>query len=210
MSEIKNNIIGQEMAAEEYILVVPQKAIFNKDTPWEGLKNSDLDHYTTVIEKNQEFHPRSLMEQDANYKQIIPYLIFSFNNLYFLMQRTAHTTEQRLKNKYSLGIGGHIRKEDISNGSLVDWAYREFHEEVEYSGNLIVEPLGILNDDSNDVGKVHLGFAFILYGDNDKISVKSELKSGKLITIEEGFLYKEAMESWSQMVFEALICKKNS
>src|SRR5690606_7557172 len=105
--------------------------------------------------------PRSLMEQDQRYKQIIPYLVFTHENKYFVMQRTSTTTEQRLKNKYSLGIGGHIRQEDMNGNSIFEWAEREFHEEVSYHGNLEIIPLGVLNDDTNDVGKVHIGFVFL-------------------------------------------------
>jgi predicted NUDIX family phosphoesterase len=189
---------------EEHILVVKRKTIFRDEPAWTGLHKGDLARYASLIQANQEFLPRTAMEQDPAYKQIIPYLIFSHNNRYFLMQRRAEATEQRLKNKYSLGIGGHIRQEDITTGSLVDWARREFHEEVDYHGSLVIEPLGILNDDSNDVGKVHLGFVFLLRGDTSAIAVKSELKSGQLVTYEEGMQYREHMESWSQMVFDTL------
>lgn len=192
---------------DEHILVVKRTTLFNRE-PWLGLKKDKVDSYVEIIQKHKEFLPRSVMEQDPTYKQIIPYLVFSHQNRYFIMQRTAQATEQRLKNKFSLGIGGHIRQEDINNGSLVDWARREFHEEVEYSGSLTIEPLGILNDDSNDVGKVHIGFVFLLHGDSDNICVKSELKSGHLITLQEGNAYREHMESWSQLVFDALLLKK--
>ena len=81
------------------------------------------------------------------------------DNHYFLMQRKSDASESRLRNKLTVGIGGHIRQEDLSSfdeasadkqeHSLFAWALREFHEEVNYAGNLKVLPLGIINDDSN-------------------------------------------------------------
>lgn len=188
---------------DEHILVVKRSHLFpNGD--WHGLKQVDFDHYLHIINHKQEFHPRSVMETDQLYKQIIPYLIFEHNNSYFLMQRQSTASETRLRNKLTLGIGGHIRQEDMTENSLFAWATREFHEEVDYSGNLTVKPLGILNDDSNDVGKVHIGFVFLLSGDSCDIAVKSELKSGTLVTLDECIAQKECMESWSQFVVDFL------
>ena len=121
------------------------------------------------------------------------------------MQRQSSASEQRLRNKYSLGIGGHIRQEDMRNSAtLFEWAQREFHEEVSYDGDLAIQPLGILNDDSDDVGKVHLGLVLLLVGNSDKISIKSELKSGKLVTLATCNNYHTSMESWSQIVLSNL------
>ena len=251
---------------DEQILVVKRNYLFPQGI-WQGLKPVDFDHYLHIIQCKQEFHPRSIMEHDPTYKQIIPYLIFENNNTYFLMQRQSTASETRLQNKYSLGIGGHIRQEDLKHSYLsmsleqmknetdskyvkkhsspfaqsaqrrirhsfienesfdkdrsaeqgevyrrmennsnpiFNWAKREFHEEVNYDGNLEIEPLGILNDDSNNVGKVHLGFVLLLHGNSNQISVKSELKSGKLISLDECAKHQERMESWSQLVLAFL------
>lgn len=189
---------------DEQILVVKRNVLFKKETSWSGLKKVDFDQYLTLIKQHQEFLPRSLMEQDPTFKQIIPYLVFEHDNKYFLMQRTAKATETRLQSKYSLGIGGHIRQEDMTTDSLFDWARREFHEEVNYKDSFTIEPLGILNDDSNEVGKVHIGFVFLLRGSTNKIKVKSELKSGQLLTLVQCQQHFESMETWTQMVFEFL------
>ncbi len=200
---------------DEHILVVCRSHFFTADTPaWHGLKEVNFDDYMHIINHRKEFHPRSIMETDPTYKQIIPYLIFEHDNHYFLMQRKSDASESRLRNKLTLGIGGHIREEDMSSfaeasenkqeNSLFAWATREFHEEVNYAGNLKVLPLGIINDDSDDVGKVHIGFAFLLRGDSSDISIKSELKSGILVSLDECIAQKECMESWSQFVLEFL------
>ena len=191
---------------DELILVVKRSHFFpSEKDAWHGLKKMEMESSLTLIQKNKEFLPRSAMELDPNYKQIIPYLIFHHEGRYFLMQRQVKASETRLQNKYTLGIGGHIRQEDLREGATIfDWARREFHEEVSYDGNLIIEPLGVLNDDSNDVGKVHIGFVFLLTGDSGNISVKSELKSGHLVPLSECMEYMSSLETWSQIALQYL------
>lgn len=188
---------------DEKILIVPRDILFSKKE-LNGIESIDFFFYQNLIEKNKQFLWRSQMEIDPNYKQIIPYLVFNYKNKYFLMQRKSSASEVRLQNKYSLGIGGHIREEDIDGSDISGWAKREFAEEVEYAGNLIIEPIGLLNDDSNDVGRVHLGFVFLLKGDSKDIKVRSELKSGQLLTLEECFSNYENMENWTKLVFNFL------
>lgn len=195
---------------DEQILVVPRNDLFKNIAAWSGLKEVNFDEYLSLIKEKKQFQPRSIMETDPTFKQIIPYLVYTHDNKYFLMQRTSQATEKRLQNKYSLGIGGHIRQEDMATDSLFDWATREFHEEVSYSGTLNIEPLGVLNDDSNAVGKVHVGFVFLLHGEHANISVKSELKSGKLLDLQECEHYFSSMETWSQIVFTYLLQKSNN
>jgi predicted NUDIX family phosphoesterase len=191
------------MKNDERILVVKRSDILPTGG-WHGIQEVDFEHYLNLIQKHMHFLWRSEMEQNPLYKQIIPYLIFTHNNRYFLMQRTAQASETRLQNKFSLGIGGHIRMEDMTSASIIDWAQREFHEEVAYSGHLTVSSLGIINDDSNPVGQVHLGFVLLLQGDSDDISIRSELKSGGLATMKECQKWYESMETWSQIVLDFL------
>lgn len=188
---------------DENILVVNRETMFASEE-FQGLQKTNTDKYLDIIDKHKEFLPRSVMETDFRYKQIIPYLVFTYEDKYFLMQRQAKSTEQRLQSKYSLGIGGHIREEDMETNNIIDWARREFEEEINYSGNYTVEPIGILNDDSNEVGQVHAGFVFLLKGDNADISVKSELQSGELLTLSECKKYYDFMETWTQIIFDSL------
>lgn len=188
---------------DELILVV-QRSILLKNNAWHGIKSDDLDLYLNIIQRHREFLPRAIMENDPTYKQIIPYLIFTHDNRYFLMQRSSTASEKRLQSKFSLGIGGHIRQEDMEGKTIFDWAQREFHEEVAYQGTLEIEPLGILNDDSNDVGKVHLGLVLLLHGNSSNISIKSELKSGTLVTLQECEKNRESLENWSSLVIDYL------
>ena len=193
----------------ENILVVPTKNLFFEGV-WQGLRGTDtidLQAYMDVIQSQCLFLSRPEMEYNPTYKQIIPYLVFKYRDKYFLMQRASMASEARLRSKFSLGIGGHIREDDMQGSSIFDWARREFAEEVDYQGKLSVEMLGILNDDSNEVGKVHLGLVMILTGDSSHIKVKSELKSGELLSLAECAALECEMENWSKLVFAYLKTK---
>lgn len=203
INNINKEISSESKKQDELILVVKKDYLFEQNY-WQGIAKLDFANYLQIIKEKKEFLPRSLMENDFSYKQIIPYLIFTYDEKLFLMQRRSNSSETRLSNKYSLGIGGHIRQEDMTTDSIIDWAKREFAEEINYDGKLEIEPIGMLNDDSNEVGKVHIGFVFLLHGNSDKIKIKSELKSGQLITLEECKLYYDSMESWSKLVLDLL------
>ncbi len=198
--QAKNKHIQQK---PESILVVKRTDICSEEL-WTGYTPSDLKNELIAVQNKRVFMPRPEAEINPEYKQIIPYLIFTHENKYFLMQRRATASEQRLASKYSFGIGGHLREEDMHGNSFFDWALREFHEEIAYSGTLTAQPLGIINDDSTDVGKVHIGFVILLTGNSADITIKSELKSGQLLTLEECEYYYQNMETWSQMVYEQL------
>ena len=188
----------------ENILVIKRATLFPTDA-FQGLRPIE-ENFFDLVENQKEFLPRPAMEEDPLYKQIIPYLIFKFQNHYFLMQRKSTSSEQRLKNKYSLGIGGHMRQEDMQHAKTIfDWAHREFQEEIDYQGSFTIKTLGMLNDDSNPVGQVHVGLVLLLEGDCDAIKVRSELKSGQLLTIHELQTHYDDMESWSQIIFKEIL-----
>lgn len=200
----EKNVVKSNLS--EMILAVKKEILF-KEEYFNGLKklnNQEIEKYLNIIDKNKEFIERDKAEKDLDYKQIIPYLIFNYQDKYFLMQRKSTATEQRLKNKFSLGIGGHIREEDIKTKNIIDWAKREFEEEINYNQSYKVELIGILNDDSDPVGQVHIGFIFLIKGDSDQIKVRSELKSGELLNLSQLLSYYEEMENWSKIIYKYL------
>ncbi len=192
---------------DEEILVVPRSALFEGTSLHgllQGVVRDNMEKYRSIIESEGVFLRRGEMEEDENYKQIIPYIVFSYNGNFFLMQRSAKASEKRLACKYTLGIGGHINKYDLEGKTIEEWGMREFHEEVKYSGKLSIAPIGIINDDTTPVGRVHLGLVFLVHGDSADITIRSELDNGQLLSIDECERYYDKMEVWSQLVFDAL------
>ncbi len=206
MKETTNN--KKQLPANKFnesILVVKRKNLF-PDEDWTGIKKVNFEQYLKLVQQHQEFMPRGLAEDDTTYKQIIPYLVFRHNDLYFLMQRKNSSSEQRLASKYSLGIGGHLREEDMKGSSIIEWAQREFDEEINYSGSVTITPLGILNSEETPVDQVHIGFVLLLEGDSADISIRSELQSGELVPL--SICKEKDLEGWSRFVVEFLETQK--
>jgi dTMP kinase len=200
---------------DELVLVVPSKIIFEKEK-WQGLKTDNLNYYLDLITDNCQFKRRGDVENNPSFKQIIPYILFSFENRFFAYKYLANAGEQRLvNNNYQLGIGGHINREDINRGGnvLEDGMMREWEEEVDFKGNLISKKLvGIVNDDSMPVEQVHLGLVYHFAGDNPDIHIKETDKmEGKLLDIKDLSADKINHSIWMQIVYREYLSKiKNS
>lgn len=188
------------------VMVVSRAELF-RDGIWNGINSNNLKKYINLIYKKHKFMRRGDAEEDPSWKQIIPYMFFENGGDIFLMQRKGDHTDSRLADKFSLGVGGHINKEDIRGKDLMDWARREFEEEVDFRGSYKTEFVGILNHDANDVGMVHAGLVIRVKGDADGISVKDEHKTGKLVSLSEVGRNYARMETWSQIIYDFLVPK---
>lgn len=207
IAELNKKIFTKKI--DEKILVISQKILFGKTAP-QGLIAGNPEEYFSLIQNHKQFLWRSEMEVDESYKQIIPLFVFMHEDKIFLMQRSKKAGDARLQSMYTVGIGGHVREEDLKEASIQSWVLREFEEEVDYCGTLKIEPIGMINDDSNAVGRVHAGFIFLAHGSDDAISIKSELQSGKLVSLEDALSKGDKLESWTRMIIEHLLDTNNN
>ena len=177
------------------------------DGAWHGFVHRDLDRVQRVIRERSFFMLRGEVEDDPTYQQIIPYVVFRHRERYLLTRRLRASSEKRLRQLYSLGVGGHINPGDLEGGDpILDGLKREWEEEVSYQGNFQARLLGLLNDESSPVSKVHLAVVFLLDGDTPEISIRETDKlAGELLTLEEMRIHYLEMESWSQMVYDRLV-----
>jgi predicted NUDIX family phosphoesterase len=192
-------------AATEHVLCVRRDELF-PDGAWHGFVGDGLDRAQATIRSGSFFMPRAEVEEDPAYQQIIPYVVFRHGDRYLLTKRLRASTEKRLRQLYSLGVGGHINPEDLSGGDPIsDGMRREWEEEVVYEGSLRAELLGLLNDESSPVSKVHLGVVFLVDGSTPDIAIRETDKlSGELLTLDEMRIHYLEMESWSQIVYDRL------
>jgi predicted NUDIX family phosphoesterase len=191
---------------DEHVLCVRREDVF-PDGAWHGFITEGLDRYQSVIREKSFFMPRAEVEEDAGYQQIIPYVVFRHADRYLLTRRLRASTEKRLRQQYSLGVGGHINPGDLEHGDpVMDGLRREFEEEVEYAGEVEATLLGLINDDSSPVSRVHLALAFLVEGSTPEIAIRETNKlAGELLTLEEMRIYYLEMESWSQIVYDRLV-----
>jgi predicted NUDIX family phosphoesterase len=193
--------------AVEQVLCVRREDIF-PDGAWHGFVTEGLDRYQKVIREKHFFMPRPDVEDDPTYQQIIPYVVFHHGDRYFLTHRLRASAERRLRRQYSLGVGGHINPGDLDRGGdpIVDGMRREWAEEVIYEGRFHAEMIGLLNDESAPVSKVHLGVVFLIEGDTPNIAIRETTKlAGELLTLADMRIFYLGMESWSQIVYDRLV-----
>lgn len=193
----------------EEVLVVPRADVF-PDGAWHGFIDADFDRYLAAISEHHGFKPRGEVEEDPAFQQIIPYIVFRHGERYFLTRRLKQSTEKRLRHLYSLGIGGHINRVDVGDGNghdpVIEGLRREFTEEVTYEGEWEHRLIGLINDDSNDVSRVHLGLVFEVTGQSPDITIRETGKlEGELLALEEMKIYYLDMESWSQLIYDHLL-----
>ncbi len=195
----------------EQILVVTRD-LFDQLGSFQGIQ-TDVDNYLSALinPENNFFMDRGLAENDPTHKQLIPYAIFRHGSRYLCYQRGKAGGESRLHAKRSLGIGGHINPIDTREGNRGLDTYmagveREIREELNIQGGFQQKIVALLNDDANEVGKVHLGVVHLVELESDEVSsAEDSIADLQFFSKEElqGQM-NSSLESWSQFCVEIL------
>ena len=159
-----------------------------------------------LIRSEGEFIPRPAAELDPSYRQIIPYVSIVRGDEVFITHRLNKGGEARLHGKMALGVGGHMNEIDERGEDwLMNCLRREVAEEVsmENMGELTLR--GLINDSSNDVGSVHLGFFFTLTTAGAVEVLETEKLAGGFVPIASLLDNSDDMEGWSQIVAPRLV-----
>ncbi|MCA9269541.1 MAG: phosphoesterase [Planctomycetales bacterium] len=198
----------------EQVLVVPTE-LFHSLGHFQGF-SSEVDRYLDELlnPSNTSYRPRSEMEDDPSFKQLIPYVILRHVDAagvttIFEYTRGKGQGEKRLHAKRSVGVGGHISSDDVNADSAVhpyeEGMRRELDEELVIDTPFSLACVGLINDDENPVGQVHLGVVHLL--DVERPSVRPREKD----ILECGFRPVDALladldglETWSQICLTAL------
>jgi predicted NUDIX family phosphoesterase len=196
--------------ADENVLVFP-RLILERLGVFQGC-SADVGRYLPMIldRKNNSFLSRSKAESDPNYKQIIPYVVITDGKSILYYVRGKKVGEQRLVAKGSIGIGGHINDEDhtlfvTDLQAFQDAVEREVREELTVQGAFDAKPVGLINDDSTDVGRVHFGIVHVLFRRPEQVKKNEQvITQVEFLSIEELNARREQMESWSQLCLDNL------
>ena len=196
--------------ADEKVLVFP-RSLFERLGVFQGF-SAEIDRYLPTIldQKNNSFQPRAQAETNPGFKQIIPYVVVTDGKSILHYVRGKKAGEQRLVAKGSIGIGGHINDEDHSlfaDGlrAFQDAVEREVREELSVQGSFDAKPVGLINDDSTEVGRVHFGVVHILFRAPDKVKKNEQvITQVEFVPIEELKSKREQMETWSQLCLDNL------
>jgi predicted NUDIX family phosphoesterase len=197
----------------EHVLVVPTE-LFHRLGYFQGFC-SNTDRYLTQLlsASNTTYRPRSEMETDPTFKQLIPYVIFTTRAadgrlLVFQYTRGKGQGEQRLHSKRSVGIGGHISIDDRTCEGAVPYAEgmrRELEEEVAIDCPYTESCVGLINDDETPVGQVHLGVVHQVELERPAIEPReADLLDCGFEPVEDLLADLSRFETWSQYCLQAL------
>ncbi|HEX7496482.1 MAG TPA: NUDIX domain-containing protein [Candidatus Limnocylindrales bacterium] len=188
--------------AQELVYAVPRETLFDGVTAWRGVRRADVAEILRRVDATGTYVPRAEAERDRTLKQIIPYLILRDGGRIFLMKRTRAGGDARLHDHYTIGIGGHLNPGDDSPRSGLE---REWHEELDAAFVPPFEFVGLLNDDTVDVGVHHLGLVYLAEASGRPVGVRETDKlSGSFERIEVVRAAYDLMETWSQLVLDAI------
>lgn len=196
--------------AGEKVLVV-KRELFDALGAFQGL-SLEVDRYlpSFLDPRNNFFLDRELAEDDPSHKQIIPYAIFHYQGRFLTYVRGSKSGEQRLASKASIGIGGHINASDFEAASLERDTYtngveREIEEELVLASAHSQRIVALLNDDSNEVGQVHLGVVHLFDLESDAVSPNEAAITGlEFLTPAELHARSDALETWSRICLDGL------
>ena len=188
---------------------LPKSQVFYDETVWHLILNDLL-----VLS-------RSEAEKNERYKQLIAYILIRCGQSYFTYRRTGRLGDERLRQKYSIGFGGHINVTDTDKDQLslfgteekgkdfiLQAVLREIREELTIKESINKpEFISFINDDSNEVGKVHFGIVWLLKINNLQNIGKREKGMSELRFYDLPSLLskKTVFETWSQLLIDHFI-----
>lgn len=195
----------------EQVMVVKTE-LFRQCGYFQGFCDQPNRYLGTLLNAhNTQYLPRDQMEIDPSYKQLIPYCIFQFvddrgQTSLFQYRRGSGQGESRLHKKRSIGIGGHVSTLDNDEDAPYRVGMkRELEEEVTIDAEYAEELVGLINDDQNEVGQVHLGIVHLFTVSQPIVNAKeSEIVDAGFMPLNELLEQIDDFETWSQICLKAL------
>src|SRR5438094_3383853 len=167
----------------ENVLVI-RRNLFEQLGSFQGLNFGPEKYLNLLLSRgNNFFFPRAQAENDPAYKQIIPYVLLAFQDRVLHYVRGKKAGEQRLVAKGSIGIGGHMNESDESLFAWDEQAYRagverEVNEEIKIDTQFQDGIVALLNDDTTEVGRVHLGIVELFRLAEPKVEKREAMITG--------------------------------
>ncbi|HEX7067018.1 MAG TPA: hypothetical protein VF295_02365 [Candidatus Limnocylindria bacterium] len=191
----------------ERVLVLPRTHVPG-GCDFRGIRETDADELAVLrhaVATHGRYLDRPLAEDDPSHKQLIPYVVVRDGSRAFLMERTEAGGDARLHGKASIGVGGHLNPVDEGEDALMAGLRREWAEELEADWEPDFRLVGLLNDDSNPVGAVHLGVVFTVDAGGRAVAVRERDKLiGGFVNAREVGAAWDRLETWSQLVAVSL------
>ena len=197
---------------EENVLVV-KRDLLDELGSFQGLNFQPRKYLDTILSRgNNFFLSRAQAEKDPSHKQIIPYVVLTHGGKVLFYVRGKKAGEQRLVAKGSIGIGGHMGEDadkflwhSTDEETYRAGVEREVAEEIIIEATFDDRIVALLNDDSNEVGQVHLGIVHLFRLAEPKVT-KNEPMITELtfLSREELLTRRDSLETWSQICLDSL------
>jgi predicted NUDIX family phosphoesterase len=192
---------------DERVLVIPTER-FMAAGYFHGFRRAEGSYLRAILDPAAfEFRPRSEVETDPGFKQLIPYVVLQYGGDLFHYRRGSSGTETRLQALRSIGIGGHVSATDARDGEDLYTAgmRREVREEVAIETGWKEHFLGFINDDRTPVGSVHLGVVHLFELNDPRVHAReTALADSGFAPLAELAADAGRFETWSQFVLEEL------
>lgn len=195
---------------EENVLVI-KRSLFDGLGNFHGLNFEPHKYLEAILSRgNNFFLSRAQAEKDPAYKQIIPYVLLTHAGKVLQYVRGKKAGEQRLVAKGSIGIGGHMNESDESLFALDEAAYRagverEVGEEISINTKFEDCIVALLNDDSNEVGQVHLGIVHVFKLAEPRVEKREAMITNlAFLGKDELMARRDSLETWSQICLDSL------
>jgi predicted NUDIX family phosphoesterase len=205
------------MDSTERVMVVPTETLHRLGY-FQGF-TVDVGRYLPELlcPEHTSYRPRSEVEVDPGFKQLIPYVIFHHCDergrpTVFQYTRGTGQGEGRLHKKRSVGIGGHISTIDDC-GDARQSPYdvgmrRELDEEVVVRTSYTSQCVGLINDDLTEVGRVHLGVVYRFDVERPAIEPReTDILECGFRPVDEILADLAGFETWSQLCMKALFAR---
>lgn len=180
-----------------------RRELLEKLGTFQGISLDVRRFFPAVVDpSNAGYVPRPAAEDNPSLKQVIPYVLFVHDSSIFAYRRGKRGSETRLRELYSVGIGGHIDLPDHTLFTGYDDALaREVDEEVFVDSPYDAPCVALINDDSNDVGRVHFGVVHVVHLARPSICRKEShlITDAGLVPIEQAVRDIDHYETWSQL-----------
>ncbi len=191
----------------ERVLVLP-RACVPGGCDFLGVRPTDaggLAELRAAVATHGAYLARPAAEADPAHKQLIPYVVVRDGASVFLMHRTDAGGDPRLHGRASIGVGGHLNPVDAGEDALMAGLRREWDEELEADWEPAFRLIGLLNDDTNPVGAVHLGVVFGVESRGRAVTVREHDKLvGAFAGHAEIVASWDRLETWSRLVGDFL------
>src|SRR6476620_7017560 len=199
-------------ALHENVLVV-RRSLFDQLGSFHGLNFEPQRYLEAMLARgNNYFLARATAETDPTHKQIIPYALLACGDRVLHYVRGKKAGEQRLVAKGSIGIGGHMNQEDESlfNFAIDEAAYRagverEVNEEIKIETSFEDQIVALLNDDTTEVGRVHLGIVHVFRLKEPNVQKREAMITNRAFLDRSQLVaLRNNLETWSQLCVDSL------